>query len=94
MQIISKYWLSAMFLPGLGMLCYAFYYDSTYGSYASWDVPPESMTEYARHVTTAERLYLLAWWLLGITAAGFLLRALIRLTGAARRTSPDSAEHV
>ena len=82
MQMISKYWIPALFVLGVGMLFYAFHYDVSRAGGFSWDAPPELMEPYLPQIAVADRLYQVGWTTCGVAAAGFLARAIIRIARA------------
>jgi hypothetical protein len=82
MQMISKFWIRALFVLGGGMLFYAFHYDVSRTGGFSWDDPPELMEPYLPQIAVADRLYQVGWTICGVAAAGFFVRAMVRIARA------------
>jgi len=69
------------------MLFYALLYDTSQAGGFSWDDPPELIQPYLPQMAVADRLYQVAWIILGVAAAGFLVRGVIRKARAEQGTS-------
>ncbi len=76
--MIAKYWIQALVVLGGGMHVYAFHYDTSRAGGFSWDDPPELTERYLPQIAVAARLYQVAWLILGVAAAGYFVRGLIR----------------
>ena len=90
MQIFAKYWIRILTVLGGGLLLYSFHYDVTQAGGFSWDDPPELTEPYWPQIAVVNRLYRIAWTILGVAAVGYFLRGLIRLARPKHNTAVNA----